>query len=360
MADKRVGVIGTGATAVQVVPALAETARELFVFQRTPAAVGVRDNGPTDVEWFKSLEPGWQQDRIVNFTQCVTGAQPAENKVGDAWTDIYWVDTKAVPSDEAEAAALEAEDFAQMEGIRRRVASIVEDPDTAAKLQPWYGKGCKRPCFHDEYLPAFNRPNVHLVDTDGRGVERINAHGVVVDGVEYPLDVLIYASGFEVTTDYHHRLGFDPLGRGGRSLSDAWADGAHTLHGVVARDFPNMLMISTVQGGYGTNFVHYLTETSRHVVALIETCRESGIRSIEPTEEAQEEWFGVLLGRIGGLGEYNASCTPGYLNNEQAAGDMKAARNTPFMGSVVDYAEYLERWRDAGDMAGLVVTNEAS
>ncbi len=353
--DKVVGVIGTGATAVQVVPAVARSAKELFVFQRTPASVGVRNQGPTDVEWFKSLTPGWQQERIENFTRCVTGTQPDVNMVDDEWTRFFWVDTKKMAADDAEALELEREDLEQMEALRRRVDEIVEDPETAAKLKPWYGKACKRPCFHDDYLPAFNRPNVHLVDTDGRGVDRITAKGVVVAGVEYPVDILVFASGFEVTTDYTHRLGFDPKGRGGVSMSDSWADGPHTLHGVLTHDFPNLMMISTVQGGFGVNFVHYLTETSRHVAELIRQCEDEGVRTIEASTQAEEEWFDLLMTMVGGLAVYNAACTPGYLNGEQGPGTIKSARNSPYMGSVLDYANVLRQWRAAGGLQGAEV-----
>ena len=178
--DKVVGVIGTGATAVQVVPAVARSAKELFVFQRTPASVGVRNQGPTDEEWFKSLKPGWQKERIENFTQAVTGSQPEKNLVGDTWTKMLWVDTRNVPKDDEEAAYYEREDFEQMQALRDRVDEIVDDPATAELLKPWYSKFCKRPCFHDDYLPAFNRDNVHLVDTDGHGVDRITENAVVV------------------------------------------------------------------------------------------------------------------------------------------------------------------------------------
>jgi cyclohexanone monooxygenase len=355
LADKRVGIVGTGATAVQVVPRLAESAQDLFVFQRTPASVGVRNQRPTDPEWFKGLEPGWQAERIKNFTRAVTGAQPEFDLVDDAWTQIKWIDTAKKPDSVEEAEELERVDFENMEALRHRIDEIIDDPATAEKLKPWYGQNCKRPCFHDEYLPAFNRPNVHLVDTDGKGVERITETGVVVDGIEYPVDCLVYASGFEVTTDYTHRLGFDPHGRGGISLSEAWDDGPHTLHGVFTHDFPNMLMISTVQGAFGVNFVHYLIETSKHVAALIEFCLDEGVTTIEPTEDAQEEWFGVLMSMVEGVAVYNATCTPGYLNNE-GGGDMKAARSASYMGSMLDYAEGLDRWREAGDFKGAVLT----
>jgi cation diffusion facilitator CzcD-associated flavoprotein CzcO len=169
LAGKRVGVIGTGVTAVQVVPQVARVAEELFVFQRAPAAVGVRNQQPTDVEWFRSLKPGWQHERVVNFTQAVTGAQPEVDLVADGWTELMWVDTQRAAGSDSEAEALERTDFEAMETIRRRIDEIVEDPDTAEKLKPYWGKHCKRVCSHDEYLLAFNRPNVHLVDTSGRG-----------------------------------------------------------------------------------------------------------------------------------------------------------------------------------------------
>jgi cation diffusion facilitator CzcD-associated flavoprotein CzcO len=352
--DKRVGIIGTGATAVQAVPRLAETAKELYVFQRTPSAVGVRDNGPTDVEWFKSLQPGWQAERIRNFTQAVTGKQPEQNLVADGWTDVMWVNTQRAPGSPEEAAELERSDFETMEALRRRVDEIVEDPGTAAKLKPWYGKNCKRVCFHDEYLPAFNQPNVHLVDTDGRGVEEITENAVLVAGVEYPVDLLVFASGFEVTTDLDHRLGFDPKGRDGVALSERWADGAHTLHGILSGEFPNLMMISLVQAGFGTNFLHFLSESAKHVAWLIATCEQQRIVTIEATPAAEEEWLGVLYGAAAGAAGYSATCTPGYYNSEQSH-DAKSARNLVYAGSLMDYAEYLVRWRAAGDFAGTKV-----
>ena len=352
LADKRVGIIGTGATAVQVVPQVAAVAKELFVFQRTPGAVGVRNQQPTDTEWFQSLEPGWQHARIVNFTQAVTGAQPEVNMVNDGWTELLWIDTQKSSSAQ-EAEELERIDFEAMETIRQRIDEIVEDPETAQKLKPYWGKHCKRVCFHDDYLPAFNRPNVHLVDTDGRGVTEMTSRGPVVGGVEYPVDLLIYASGFEVTTDLHHRLGFDPAGRDGVKLSERWAEGAHTLHGVLASGFPNMLLISLVQGGFGTNFSHLLSESAKHVAHILEACIEEGIVVIEPEEAAEEEWLSVLLEAGMGGARYFMACTPSFYNSEQQAIDSRAARNLTYTGSLLDYVGYLERWRQNPDFEGV-------
>ena len=355
LADKRVGIIGTGATAVQVVPKLAEAAKELFVFQRTAACVGVRNNKPTDPEWFKSLKPGWQAERTRNFTQAVTGAQPAVDMIDDEWTKMNWVDTRKLPENDEEALELERIDFENMERVRQRIADVITDPATAELMMPWYSQSCKRPCFHDEYLPAFNRPNVHLVDTDGKGVNEINESGVIVNGVEYPVDLLIFASGFEVTTGYTHRLGFDPKGRDGVSLSEAWAEGPATLHGVLSNGFPNMFMISTVQGAQATNFVHSITEAAQHVAFLIEQCVKGDIATIEPETAAQENWFETLFAQLWGIARYNATCTPGYLNSE-GGGDMRSARAIAWMTSVLGFAEYVENWRQQGDLAGLTLT----
>lgn len=347
----RVGIIGTGATAVQLVPQLARAAKEVYVFQRTPSAVGVRNNGPTDEGWFRNLEPGWQEERLQNFTKAVTGQHPEPNLVDDGWTEFMWHDTQQQPADEAEMLDLERLDLQTMEALRARVDREVHDPETAEKLKPWYGKHCKRLCFHDDYLPAFNEAHVHLVDTDGRGVDRVTATGVVFDGVEYPLDLLIFASGFEVTTALEHRLGFDPIGRDGVTLGERWADGAHTLHGVLSATFPNLLIIGTIQAGFGVNFVHFLSESARHVAWIVATAEEEGIRSIEATVEAEEEWLFVLYGVAMGLRAYSSTCTPGYYNSEGTPGP-GGARNLVYPGSLMHYVGYLERWRSAGDMPG--------
>lgn len=351
LGDKKVGVVGTGATGVQVVPRLAEAAEEVYVFQRTPSAVGVRDNGPTDEAWFESLEPGWQAERIRNFTHAVTGVKPERDLVGDGWTEVMWEDTHVKASTPAEREALARSDFATMEKLRQRVDEVVDDPATADELKPWYGKHCKRVCFHDEYLPAFNRPNVHLVDTDGKGIEAVTPEGVVVDGVEHPVDVLVFASGFEVTTDLTHRLGFDPVGRSGQALSERWHDGAHSLHGILTADFPNLMMISIVQAGFGTNFLHFLAESARHVAWLVATCEQEGIGTIEATPEAEEAWLAVLLEQARRIAGYSATCTPGYYNSE-LGDDPKAMRNLTYTGSLLDYVGYLERWREAGGLPG--------
>ena len=357
LADKVVGIIGTGATSVQIVPQLARSAKEVYVFQRTPSAVGGRGQQPIDESWFRSLPPGWQAEQTRNFTEVVTGNKPDRDLVADGWGQALRDDTQREPASDEERAALEAIDFEIMEGFRHRIDEVIDDPEIAEKLKPWYGKHCKRICFHDDYLQSFNQPNVHLVDTDGRGVREMSSAGPIVDDTEYPLDLLIFASGFEITTGLVGRLGFDPVGRGGVPLSERWHDGTHSLHGVLTAEFPNFFVVSFVQAGFGLNFVHFLSESTAHITWMIDHCRQEGIASIEATSEAEDEWLNVLWQASGPLARYNRGCTPSYGNSEGSR-TMLAARSAVFPGPLMDYAAHLERWRDAGTLEGAKVIRE--
>ena len=351
LADKRVALIGTGATSVQVVPRLAEAAQQLFVFQRTPSAVGVRANSPTDEDWAKSLKPGWQSERIENFTRIVSGQTTGDDLVRDGWTEIFGRNPNAfgVAKDEEQLLDLQG-----MEAIRARIADVVTDPNTVEALKPWYNQMCKRPCFHDEYLQAFNRPNVTLVDTAGKGVERITEDAIVVDGVSYPVDCIVYGSGFESGSSHISRLGFEIYGRDGVSLTEAWAGGPATLHGMLARGFPNLLSFHMIQGGIAINFAHLLDEYAIHAAWLISNCLENGVAQIEPTAEAQDAWFNTLLGHLGSQAMFFAQCTPGYFNGEGKLDASPAVvRMVPFFGPTLDFIQILRDWRVAGAIDGV-------
>jgi cation diffusion facilitator CzcD-associated flavoprotein CzcO len=245
-----------------------------------------------------------------------------------------------------------------MEEIRARVASIVKDPVTAEALKPYYDPLCKRPCFHDEYLDTFNRPNVQLVDTDGKGVERITPNGVVVNGKEYEVDCLVYASGFEVAGDYTRKLGFDIRGRGGRSLGEAWADGPSTLHGVTTRGYPNLLMIGLTQSSWAINFVHILGELARHAAYLVEQSLKRGVEAIEPTQEAQDQWWGTILASLQhrGIAFGGTECTPGYINNEGLKPHPSMIRSAGYAGGTLGFIDILENWRKSNELSGLELT----
>jgi cyclohexanone monooxygenase len=355
---RRVGIIGTGATAVQCVPHVGAAAERLYVFQRTPSSIDVRGNRPTDPEWAKRLSPGWHRQRMDNFNILVSGGFQAEDLVSDGWTDIIRKLLVMVQepgsnlSPEGLMKTMELADFQKMEQIRARVDSLVQDAATAEALKPWYRQFCKRPCFHDEYLQSFNRPNVTLVDTQGRGVERVTRKGVVAGGVEYPIDCLIYATGFEVGTDYTRRAGYEILGREGASLTDKWRDGVRTLHGMHSHGFPNCFIMGNQQSGFTVNYPHMLNEQSQHIAYIVRQALDRGLRTVEVSEAAEAEWVDSIL-RLAGFGrQFLEQCTPGYYNNEGRLSE-RAAQNGFYGGGSEAFFKLLRDWRAAGELAGL-------
>lgn len=365
LADKRVGIIGTGATAVQCVPHLGAHAKELFVFQRTPSSIDVRNNRPTDPEWAKSLEAGWQQRRMNNFNILVSGGFQEEDLVNDGWTDIIGNilflarkrQSEGAPQEDA-ATLMQLADFKKMEQVRARVDSVVQDKAAAEALKPYYNQFCKRPCFHDDYLQTFNRPNVTLVDTAGKGVERITEHGIVANGKEYEIDCLIYATGFEVGTSYTRRSGYELYGRDGISLTDKWQDGVSTLHGFHSRGFPNCFIVSNSQSGFTANFPHMLNEQSKHIAYIVKTCGERQVRTIEAAEDAEKDWVQTIESLAIMRQKFFEECTPGYYNNEGKLSE-RAARNGPYGAGPIAFVNILENWRADGGLKGLELNGAA-
>jgi len=357
--DRKIGIIGTGATAVQCIPHLGEGSEHLFVFQRTPSSIDVRNNRPTEPEWTAGLEPGWQRRRMDNFNTLVSGGFEPEDMVNDGWTDIIGKLLVMVRqrndgdlTAETLSNTLELADFEKMEQIRSRVEEIVADPSTAEALKPYYRQFCKRPCFHDDYLPTYNRDNVTLVDTHGRGVEQITPKGVVVDGVEYELDCIVYATGFEVGTDYTRRSGYELIGRDGITLTERWADGAMTLHGMHSRGFPNVFIVSNIQAGFTVNFPHMLDAQSRHLAYIISEASKRNVTVVETSEAAEAEWVDTIVKLSVNNQKFLESCTPGYYNNEGKPGD-RSTRNSSYGGGGSAFIRVLERWREDGELAGL-------
>jgi|JI10StandDraft_1071094.scaffolds.fasta_scaffold44725_2 cation diffusion facilitator CzcD-associated flavoprotein CzcO len=362
LADKTIGVIGTGASAVQCVPHLGASAKRLYVFQRTPAGVDVRDNRPTDLAWLKSQPPGWQQRRIDNFHILTAGGFAEQDLVGDRWSDVpHRLHDAVVATGKAELspdelrAIAERIDFEKMEEVRAHIASVVRDPATAEALKPWYRQFCKRPCFHDDYLPTFNRPNVTLVDTQGRGVERITKQGVVANGREYRLDGLVFATGFEVTTEYARRAGFETIGRGGLTLSEKWRNGYRTFHGLHLHGFPNCYVLSLAQSGYTLNFPYLIDLQARHIAYVIGEALDRGARTVEATAEAEAAWCSEIAKRGESFDvQFAEQCTPSYYNDEGRP-DAKTLDRNFFVGGPTEFAERLEAWRAEGSMAGLAL-----
>ena len=362
LADKRVGIIGTGATAVQCIPHLARDAQELFVFQRTPSSIDVRNNRPLDPDELAELEPGWQQEWLTNFVTLQTGGFTEVDLVKDGWTDIAQrIRARTVAELEAtgepfgpEVAlrAYEHSDDEKMTELRARVDALVADPATAEGLKAWYRQLCKRPCFHDEYLQAYNEPGAHLIDTDGKGVERIDETGVWAAGAHYDLDCLIFASGFEI--HLAHAAGYETIGRDGVALSDHWADGMQSLHGIHVQGFPNLFIVGMSQGAnLVSNITHNLTEAGTTIASVVAHALQVGAAEVEPTAEAEAAWVARFEESAAGfLGD--PDCTPGYYNNEgHPVGRRERLNAGRYPEGPVAYFAYIDQWRTRGDFAGL-------
>ncbi len=359
LADKRVGIIGTGATAVQCVPHLGAGARQLYVFQRTPSSVDERNDRPTDPAWAQGLQSGWQRERMHNFSTVISGGRVEVDLVDDGWTDIitnvalaaHRAARAGTPVPDPEALIQQADDR-KMQRVRARVDAVVRDRATAEALKPWYNQFCKRPCFHDQYLATFNRPNVELVDTQGQGVQRITERGVVAAGREIELDCLIFGTGFEVGTDFTRRLGFEVTGRGGQTLTEKWHDGARSFHGLYTRGFPNLLVMTTQQSGQSANFQHMLDEQSRHIAHVLGEMRARGQQVLEASADAEDAWTNTIVTLSRGRHNFLAACTPGYYNNEGTP-DARSERNAQFWRGPVVFIRLLDEWRRAGTLPGL-------
>jgi cation diffusion facilitator CzcD-associated flavoprotein CzcO len=364
LSDKAVAVVGTGASALQCVPYLAEASKSLHVFQRTPATVGVRGNRVTDEGWAASLKPGWQDERMLNFTAVTSGVDVATDLVDDGWTHFFRAMKTAAEGRSGAAGPeemLERADLAEMDLIRSRIDSVVADRDTAEALKPYFRYLCKRPGFHDEYLQAFNRPNVFLVDTAGRGIERMWEGGVVVQDKPYAMDCVVFATGFEWATSYTRRIGFDVKGKGGAVLSERWDSGIATLHGLMTTGFPNLLIQpgQNAQSAFGANAMHTLLENAQHIAYVVATTQAAGANSFELTADAEAEWVARIKRRSKRDLVFLETCTPGRFNNQGAANEWPA-ENVDFGDGALAMFSILRQWRETGAMPGLRPSPAAS
>jgi cyclohexanone monooxygenase len=361
LSDKRVAVIGTGSTAIQCIPPVGESAAQLFVFQRTPSAVDFRNNRPTDMEaWKRAATPGWQRRIRENFTHILAGLDVDEDLVNDGWTRMFQALTSArmlrqtpTMSSKERSKVLEQSDLDVMNAIRSRIDQEVDEPRTAESLKPWYNRLCKRPCFHDEYLPTFNLPSVTLVDTDGRGPDRITARGVVVGETEYPVDCIIYATGFEVGTSYSHRVGFDVDGRDGLRLSEKWSQGPRSLHGVECHAFPNAFFTNTQHAPRTANYTHLAEEQAQHISYIISEVLKRGADVVEVTAEAEEAWGAEVAKGAHRGARFRAECTPGFYNGEGKTDDPNYFYAGTYTGGPVEFFALVADWRRSNKLEGL-------
>ncbi|MCX4678839.1 NAD(P)/FAD-dependent oxidoreductase [Streptomyces sp. NBC_01433] len=350
LSRKRVGIVGTGATGVQVIPLLAEDAGHVYVFQRTPSTVDVRANRRTTARDVGADHDGWARERRENYLRIVSGERAEQDLVADRWTTSAGLLEKLLPSFHRQGdrtafeAAYETADAAKMNELRARVEQTVTDPDTAERLKPWYRYACKRPTFSDRYYPAFNRDNVTLVDTaDTHGIERITEHGVVVGDTEYALDCLIFATGFSVGTSGILSGKLPVHGRGGTPLLHAWAlQGPRTLHGFTSNGFPNLILMGSLQNASSVNYTHILDEQAVHAAALV-AAAEAGGALIEPSRETEDAWIAALAEDAPDHEWFHAECTPGYYNREG-----RGRPNGPFAypHGACAFHDLLRRWRE--------------
>jgi cyclohexanone monooxygenase len=359
LADKTVAIIGTGATAVQCVPALGAGAKQLYVFQRTPSSVDVRNNAETDPEWAKSLKPGWQKQRQKKFGEAFLGGPIDPAFVDDGWTRLTRNVTELARQTESKIPGLvQIADFKTMEAIRSLVDDAVEDAEVADKLKAYYNQFCKRPTFNDFYLKTFNRPNVELVDVSAtQGVEAITENGIVANGKEYAVDCIVYASGFEITSSYERRLGIPIFGVDDKSIYEHWQEGMRTMHGLMVSGFPNLFLCG---GGFvfqlGANYAHGIDVQAGHVAYTISELANRGIKSANVSFEAEESWIADQLETKGSgfvLGGSPDTCTPGYYNQEGTTERYRNVRRETYSKGVGAYMKLLRQWRADGELKGL-------
>lgn len=327
--DKTVGIIGTGATAVQVIPELTKHAKELYVFQRTPSSIDIKDDWPTNPNWARKLKPGWQSKRREKALSEEFGSPEDRAKL-------------AAVSREEKIRLQENDNIDHMMRIHRRIDKIVHDPEVADALKPWYMLRCKRPCFHNEYLPSFNHPNVHLVDTHGKGITRITDKGPVFEDREYPLDLLVYATGFEIQkTGIYNEI----VGKGGLGLEEKYSDGIRTLLGVHSKGYPNMFVMAGYQAPFRFNLTDMLQIQGDHIAECVDFARKNGIRTMDVKEESEEWWVQEVI-KFRGKTNFSEECTPGYYNFE---GESTRRQDGIYNGGFRKYYDHLGEVR--ADMA---------
>lgn len=362
--DKRVGIIGTGATAVQCIPHLGEWAKELYVFQRTPSSIDVRNNRETDQNWASQLKTGWQKERMDNFNIQVSGGDQEVDLINDGWTDIFRnltgiaaklasrkLGRRLTGAERAEL--MELSDYKKMNFIRARAEEVVNDPAVAESLKPWYRQFCKRPCFHDEYLDTYNRDNVTLVDTQGKGVDALTENGVQIGDQHFEVDCLIFATGFEVGTTFTRRAGYDIVGRHGQTLSDHWQDGLRTFHGLTSRGFPNCFFLGFTQTAVTVNVPHALNEQAKHLAHVLSEARQRGTQTVEASQNAENDYVALIRQTASTGSRFYRECTPGYYNSEGKTGNSSGFFSDMFGGGPIKFFRMLEDWRADGKMEGL-------
>jgi cyclohexanone monooxygenase len=296
---KRVGVIGTGSSAVQVVTAIAGVAEEVFVFQRTPAFSVPAWNHPLSEEEVREHKARYRELReLARWTgggnpwhtrQCSVFDETPEQRL-EEFEKRYRLGGFHLHAAYADLFTSPEANELVSEFVREKIRERVRDPQLAEKLCPYdYPLATKRMCVDTGYYETFNREDVHLVDVRERPIEEITERGIRVGGEEIELDMLVFGTGFDAFTGAMLRI--DLRGRDGLAIQEKWADGPRAYLGLALAGFPNLFTIT----GPGSPSVlsNMMVSIEQHVefiAGCIEFMREHGLAATEPTQEAEDAW----------------------------------------------------------------------
>ncbi|HMJ99086.1 MAG TPA: NAD(P)/FAD-dependent oxidoreductase [Reyranella sp.] len=340
---KTVGMIGTGSSAIQSIPIIAQQARHLTVFQRTANYMVPAHNKP--------LDPAYVSDVKANYE-----AMRRRARKMPAGIDFAFNPASAIETDEAERRRLFEErwnygglgfmgSFSDLllnaesnrtaaDFVRAKIRDVVKDPELAEKLTPTNVIGCKRLCVDTGYWETFNQPHVTLVDVSDEPIERVTADGLRAKGRDYTFDCLVLATGFDAMTGALLRVDF--RGCGGVSLQDKWKEGPKSYLGLTLAGFPNLFTI-TGPGSPSvlTNMLPSIEQHVEWIAECIDYMRAKGATSIEPSREAEEAWVGHVGEAAGGT--LRSTCSSWYV------GANIPGKPRVFMPYIGGFPAYIER-----------------
>ena len=365
LGDKVVALIGTGASGLQCLPPLAEAAKHVYVFQRTPSAIGVRGNRPTDPSFAEGLEPGWQKARMDNFQSVMLGRKVDADLTDDGWTRHY-----AAVQNPPRRKGMTVEEFMQ----DRRGDRLRDHGGTPARgSMRWSPTPMSRPrSSRTTAISASGRASTTSTSTRSTvptspsstappASSEITEQGPVVDGHQYDVDCIVYGTGFEAeVTPLQRRVGHDIVGRGGISLAEKWSDGAASLFGMMSRGFPNMFVMPAPgqQSVVTVNYTQLAVLGAEFIAGTVALLEKQGHQVFDVSADAEADWIRQIIDTHVDPSAVMSACTPSRLNNEGDPGGIKA-QNTNFgpgFGDFFAYRDLLESWLAAGELDGLELT----
>ncbi|MBY8822641.1 flavin-containing monooxygenase [Sphingomonas colocasiae] len=316
-AGKRVAVIGTGSSGIQIVPVVAEQAAHLHVFQRTPSFTLPMRNRPLDPDFVGHIKRHYPGLRAVARHSLTGGVRPISSRplfsvspeererlMEEAWqhSGLAFLGLFSDLLTNAEANEVVA-DF-----VRGKIAEVVDDPDTARRLTPrGYPIFARRPCLDTQYYESFNRENVTLMDCLEDPIVEITEHGIRTREREVQVDMIIAAIGYDALTGA--MLSIDIKGKGGRSLKQKWADGGRSYLGLVMEGFPNLFIIAGPNGPSAlANFILLNEQNVDWICDCIEHMRANGLRAVQALPDAEDRWMRKVT-ELGGRSLYPTANT---------------------------------------------------